>query len=132
MQQYLDIFLGSPVHKNFHLKVLQSLESAEIEFFLRFVLVESNAEELHLSKCVMNRNEILRILRLGKSLKTLSFNEVLLDVDGQDKHTNGIEAKFLNDLKQLSELTRLEVTTCVEEDAFPWVQVLSKTPHLQV
>jgi hypothetical protein len=133
MEHYIKYFSQERTpapHKNFHIKILKSLESKTIEEFLNYILTTS-AEELHISKCVMRPQEILKLLSLGKNLKTLSFNEVLIedDIDSRADKDN-------DDVEQVTEfpsnLIRLEVTTCEECNPFPWAMIFAKLPKLEI
>lgn len=77
----------------------------------------------------MRPKEMLRILKLGgKHLKTLSFNEVVIDRDDDEKAENVEDEMEAEE----SGLMRLEVTTCDEGETFPWTQVFKMTRKLQV
>lgn len=136
MLRYLDTFPGGVIHKNYHLKVLQSLESPESKSFLSFILGKyCGAEELHLSKCVLRLKDVLKILRLGgQKLKTLSFNEVVIDLEDLENtgSIGGGSSVYCDNDEETSFLTRLEVTTCDEGEPFPWTEVFMRTPKLQV
>jgi len=116
-------------HKNFHIKILKSLESEIIRDFLKFILC-GGAEELHLSKCVMKPKEIFKVVEIGQTtLRTLSFNEVLIE-DDTDSEFGFVDC---NDPPKFSSaLQRLEVTTSDECNLFPWSAIFPYLPHLQV
>ncbi|CAL8143126.1 unnamed protein product [Orchesella dallaii] len=116
-------------HKNFHWKST----GIDVNDALMTCILHA-AEELHFSKGLITQDDLLIILKSGVCLKTLSFNEVFVEKeedipDNEDevkqKDTKDTRADFI-----AQNLTRLEVTSCDQDDNYPWSLVLPTLPNL--
>ncbi|ODM99782.1 F-box/LRR-repeat protein 12 [Orchesella cincta] len=129
MTRYENDFGLRVAHKNFHWKGTGiDLNDALMQSILH------SAEELHFSKGLITEDDLLIILKSGLCLKTLSFNEVFVEkeqdipdneAENKAKETRDARADFI-----AQNLSRLEVTSCDEDDNYPWSLVLPTLPNL--